>query len=340
MLIGIISPASIALNRFLPALAKISDEDFSLAGIAVLDASEWDVLPSDLNERIELQRKKAVDACSVFGGNVYLSASDMMMDPNVDALYIALPPAFHSKFVRMGILCGKHILCEKPFGVDIGESVELVRLAESKGVVVLENYMFLRHKRLRRIIDLLSEGALGELRLIRADFGFPFRGADDFRYAKEAGGGALFDCGGYPIRLASELVGSELSVLDSSLFFNGFGVDIHGSGTLGSARGLQVQVAFGMDNSYKCSLEIWGSKGCLTADRIFTPPANYEALLDIYINGKSTFESCGREDTFENSIRYFLSACCEDRVRSDEYKSLLQQARLVESFREEATSWA
>ena len=120
--------------------------------------------------------------------------------------------------------------------------------------------MFVYHTQLDWIRKKISEGTIGEVRLIRIDFGFPFRGANDFRYNKALGGGALLDCGGYTLKLASLFLGDSAKVTASQLNGkDGFEVDIYGSATLTNNEGLTAQVSFGMDNSYKCSLEVWGS---------------------------------------------------------------------------------
>ena len=97
--------------------------------------------------------------------------------------------------------------------------------------------------------------------------------------------------------------------------------------------GICAQIAFGMDNSYKCELEIWGSKGCLSTERIFTAPDGYRPTV-VYVStsGKRT-EVLSSDDHFRNSIGRFVEYT---RVgnKSGSYKAIRRQAYAVERVRE------
>ena len=160
---------------------------------------------------------------------------------------------------------------EKPFTTSLKDTEGLLRLAQVNNLAVHENYMFLYHSQFAEIREMIADGILGELRLIRAAFGFPKRGGDDFRYKKALGGGALLDCGGYPVRLALELLGGSARVTQAKRIQPAeYEVDLYGNAVLENVNGLCAQLSFGMDNAYQCQLEVWGSRATLTASRIFT----------------------------------------------------------------------
>ena len=200
-------------------------------------------------------------------------------------------------------------------------------------MAVHENYMFVYHSQLAWIREHMAE--MGELRLIRIDFGFPFRGANDFRYNQELGGGALLDCGGYTLKLAGYFLGGSAQITTSQLNMKPkFGVDIGGSATLVNDQGLTAQVAFGMDNSYKCSLELWGSKGTLYTNRILTAPVGYEPQVVIKIGDNEQVYTLLADDSFGKSIAYF-GKCIEDEAqRIEHYAEIRRQAQLVAAIRE------
>lgn len=224
-------------------------------------------------------------------------------------------------------------MMEKPFTIKQEYTEMLLDLAEQKNLTVHENYMFLYHKQLQKVKELLAEKKYGDIRLIRTNFGFPFRGTQDFRYQKELGGGALLDCGGYPVSLAAELL-ENARVSAARLYVTpDTEVDLYGSATIDGAEST-VQIAFGMDNEYKCDLEIWGSKGCLKSERIFTAPTDYPVVLKEVISGKENLIEVGCDDQFYNSIMEFKKLIEEPELRVERAKKIAKQSELVEQIRE------
>ena len=310
MNIGILGTSEIAFRRFLPAVKTI--RDIASIGIASRDVSKT---------------KKFTES---FGCNPYQSYDDLLSDPLIEAVYIPLPPALHFSWAKKALLSGKHVFLEKPSTTAYKDTEELIHIAESQKLVLHENYMFLYHSQLDFIQKLLLEKVIGDLRLITIRFGFPKRGTSDFRYNKELGGGALLDCGGYTIRLATVLSGKTLGLISANLCFDDLAVDLYGSASLKNEKGLSVQIAFGMDNFYKCELEIWGSNGCITAPRIFTAPPDFEPLITILTNEKSETVTLPPNDQFAGSIKKFISAVNDNIERKQLYSDLLFQSKLVD----------
>ena len=203
----------------------------------------------------------------------------------------------------------------------------MLALADERGLAVVENYGFLYHRQMKTIKKLIRDGEIGQVRLIRAAFGFPRRKDDDFRYVKALGGGALLDCGGYTLRLAGDLLGEGMELKDALLLpLEGHDVDGHGYITAVSsaaegdddavAAGAAAQLSFGMDNQYKCELEVWGSAGTIFTDRIFTAPPELETkvMLTKGLNKKEIVT--GADDQFLKIIEVFAS-CIEDQAQRD-----------------------
>ena len=239
--IGIIGTSEIAFRRFLPALLK--NDKFNYIGIASRDLNNTEKF---INE---------------YGGYGYSSYEQIIDDKNIDALYIPLPPALHYKWAKKSLQKGKHVFLEKPSTTKLDDTKDLLKIANEKKLALKENYMFLKHKQLDKIKEIIDNKEIGDLRLIRCSFGFPKRSSNDFRYDKNLGGGALLDCGGYPIRLMLELLGDNIKVDTSKLYYiDEFDVDLYGDVVL-SNNDITAQISFGMDNEYKCELELWGNKG-------------------------------------------------------------------------------
>lgn len=113
-------------------------------------------------------------------------------------------------------------------------------------------------------------------------------------------------------------------------------MDIYGSATLVNSKGVTAQIAFGMDNDYKCELEVWGSKGTLKTGRVLTAPVGFVPTMTIKKNTEIEERSLPADDAFKKSIEHFIK-CTNDRdAREENYELILRQALLVDQFSEMA----
>lgn len=333
--IGIIGPSQIALRRFLPALQKLDTVKY--VGVAIANEEEWysDTFNKEVNfENVSKgEKEKAHQFVDSFGGKVFDSYKEMIKSNEIDAIYLPLPPALHYKWAQLAIKSGKHVLIEKPSTVSLKETNDLIALAEENNVALHENYMFAFHEQLNSINEIIKSGKIGDVRLYRISFGFPRRTANDFRYNKNLGGGALLDCGGYTLKYASMLLGDSVKIVCAqSNFIDDFDVDIFGSATLVNDSNTTAQVSFGMDNSYKCDLEVWGSLGCFSTGRVFTAPDGFRPKATIKRGDNIETIALPSDDTFKKSILNFIQSIKDKNLRQSNYKEIIKQSELIESF--------
>ena len=327
--IGIICPSEIAFRRFLPSLQKA--RAFKYVGVAVANKEEF---VGATDEILAKEKAKARSFEENYGGVIFDSYNELICSKDVDAIYTPLPPALHYKWAKMALLHGKHVLVEKPSTTSLSDTQELVTIASEKGLALHENYMFVYHNQMDAINEIVKSGQIGDVRLYRISFGFPRRDAHDFRYNKCLGGGALLDAGGYTIKLATYLLGNDVRLLAASAgYIDEFKVDMYGSAMLKNGRGTVAQVAFGMDNDYKCDLEIWGSKGTLTTGRIMTAPNGFAPSYTIKNNQDLKTDVLPADDAFLKSIERFEQCVIDIETRKQDYKEILLQERLVEDFK-------
>lgn len=334
--IGVLCPSEIALRRFMPALVKMNDVEF--VGIAHADEVEWFGQKSTDNDLSILEKdlNKAREFTSVFGGTVFNSFKELLLSDKIDAVYIPLPPALHYEWAKFALQNGKHVFVEKPSTTLLKDTIELVEIAKEKKLALHENYMFNFHTQIAFIENLIKSGTIGDVRLFRIAFGFPFRGANDFRYVKKLGGGALLDCGGYTIKLATRLLGGDVELDHHQLnYLNEFDVDIYGSGTLINKRKQVAQISFGMDNSYKCELEVWGSRGCIFTNRILTAPEGFKPTVTITKGNNVEQIELESDDSFMKSISYFVNCINDESLRLKTLNELIIQEEIVSKFMEE-----
>lgn len=339
MNIGILCPSEIAYRRFLPALKKIDSTVLVGVGVNTPEERYGKHLPeqTDVDSMLAAEKDKAGKMIAEYGGRLFDGYEAIISSPDTDAVYIPLPPALHYQWARKALLQGKHVLVEKPSTTAFKDTAELVRIARENNLALHENYMFMFHNQLDAIESIIRSGEIGDVRLYRISFGFPRRAANDFRYNKALGGGALIDAGGYTIRYATRLLGETAEIRCARLnYTDDSDVDMYGSATMINQDGVTAQIAFGMDNDYKCELEVWGSRGTLKTGRVLTAPAGFVPSMTIKKNTEIEERTLPADDAFGKSIAHFMK-CMKDRmIRETNYESMLRQARLVEQFSEMA----
>lgn len=333
--VGIICPSEIAFRRFLPSLQKVSD--FSFAGVAIASPEEWageGNVTEDIKAIIEKERQKAQTFMDAYGGKIYDGYEALITSPEIDVVYLPLPPALHFKWARLALENGKHAYVEKPFTTNIQDTQELLSIAKEKKLAVHENYMFIFHQQLQAVQDLILSGEIGKVRQYRVSFGYPRRSPNDFRYNKALGGGALLDAGGYCMKYASWLLGNSARLVCANSYYESeFEVDIFGSCTMTNDEGTVVQMSFGMDCDYKCELEAWGSLGTLTTGRILTAPDGLEPDMIIKHNQEYVSKKLPADNAFEKSIRRFYECLTSDTIREENYQIIERQSAFVSEFR-------
>jgi predicted dehydrogenase len=153
---------------------------------------------------------KADQAAAQFGiPRAYGSYEAMLDDPDVDAVYIPLPNHLHKPWTAAAAARGKHVLCEKPLGLNAAEAEEMRQTCAAHGVVLMEAFMYRFHPRTREVRRLIEAGAIGDVRLVRAAFSFQMAKGYNIRLDPTMGGGATMDVGCYGINFARYAVGAE-----------------------------------------------------------------------------------------------------------------------------------
>lgn len=333
--VGIICPSEIAFRRFLPSLQRV--KEFSFAGVAVASPDEWagdGKVSDDTKAVLAKERQKAQTFIDSYGGKIYEGYKTLITSPDIDVVYLPLPPALHFKWAKLALESGKHAYVEKPFTTNLEDTQVLLAIARNKRLAVHENYMFIYHRQLQAVQELIAQGEIGQVRQYHISFGFPRRAANDFRYNKSLGGGALLDAGGYCMKYASWLLGDSARLVCANTYSEPeFEVDIFGSCTMINEEGIVVQMSFGMDCDYKCELEAWGSTGTLTTGRILTAPDGFVPDMIVKHNQEKITKILPADNAFEKSIRRFYDCLTNDNSRTENYQIIERQSALVSEFR-------
>lgn len=147
----------------------------------------------------------------------YGSYAELAGDDDVDILYIATPHPMHYEHTMLALQHGKHVLVEKPFMLNRAEAEHVRQTAHAKGLLVSEAMWTRYLPHMVRIREILSSGALGEVRTVFADHTNRFTTDPTHRInALDLGGGALLDLGVYPISFIFDVLGAPVSVQASA----------------------------------------------------------------------------------------------------------------------------
>ncbi|WP_296660454.1 Gfo/Idh/MocA family oxidoreductase [Paraburkholderia sp.] len=154
--------------------------------------------------------KRAREAAAKYGLPVaYDSYEALLADPEIDAVYIPLPNHIHVEWAIKSVDAGKHVLCEKPIGLNADQAAQLVAARDRSGRYIQEAFMVRTHPQWLKVRALIDEGAIGELRAITGGFTYSNTNPHDIRNQSELGGGGLLDIGCYPITTSRFVIGRE-----------------------------------------------------------------------------------------------------------------------------------
>jgi D-xylose 1-dehydrogenase (NADP+, D-xylono-1,5-lactone-forming) len=195
----------------------------------------------------------------------YGSYDALLEDPEVEAVYVSLPNGLHAEWTMRALEAGKHVLCEKPFSRRAREVEAAFDLAESSGLVLSEGFMWRHHPQTAKLAELLADGAIGRLRLVRAAFSFPLaieRGPTDARFSPELDGGAMMDVGSYCVNAIRFLAGEPESVTAKQVV-GPTGVDLLFAGALTHAGEVVSHFDCGFVVPRRSELEVLGEEGSL-----------------------------------------------------------------------------
>ena len=133
----------------------------------------------------------------------------LINDPLIDAVYISLPNHLHCEWTVKALKAGKHVLCEKPFAMNVAEVELMIQTAKECDRLLVEAVWARWHPRMVRAVELVKSGEIGQVVSIDASFTFPASIEGNYRLSPEMGGGALLDIGAYPLHAIAAIVGDS-----------------------------------------------------------------------------------------------------------------------------------
>jgi predicted dehydrogenase len=246
----------------------------------VADAVKWGILSTaDINRKLipGAHASRKVDLIAVASRDqaraeafaqeweierAYGSYEDLLADPDVEAVYIPLPNTLHVDWSIRALEAGKHVLCEKPISLHPEEVKRAFDAADRAGRLLSEAFMYRHNAQTKRLQQLVTEGAIGELRLIRSTFSYSLYDASNIRLLPELEGGSLMDVGCYCVS-GSRLLGGEPETVYGEAWFGPTGTDWTFAATLRFPGDVLGLFDCGTALVDRAELEAVGSEGSL-----------------------------------------------------------------------------
>jgi xylose dehydrogenase (NAD/NADP) len=305
---GILGGAAIAENRFIPSLLKA-------------DNSELYAIASRNNEKITEYRKKFKFQ------KAYTSYEGLLADQEVQAVYIPLPNGLHKEWTIKAAQQGKHVLCEKPFALNVTESQEMINVSRQNNVKLMEAYMYRYSDRIKKVREILASGVIGEVKHIISYFGFFQKRQDDYRLEPKLGGGSVYDVGGYIINFISmvmqdypESVTSELIVKD--------GIDIAAAVIMKYKSGVMCTLNCWFNAFLRRYSEIIGTKGLVEIPNTFFGEAKITVTTEA---GKEEIE-VEDNDRYLCEIEDFANAVINNREPLISLDETVKNMKIIEQI--------
>jgi D-xylose 1-dehydrogenase (NADP+, D-xylono-1,5-lactone-forming) len=248
---GVLGAGFIANRAMIPAIQRSSQ------------ARVLAVASRDAQRRQEAAQRYSIE-------RVYNDYRDLLDDPDVQVVYIALPNHLHHEWTIRAAQAGKHVLCEKPLALNAAESDVIISTCHSLKVLLMEAVMYRFHPRMQALKQMIAAGELGELRFIHSAFSFPFDAPGNYRAFPQFGGGALLDVGSYCVNAARWLSGTEPTAIHPVFSYSQNAIDLSASAILEFGPHVSAHVQCSFAAAEHQVIEVVGSEAAITVPLAFT----------------------------------------------------------------------
>lgn len=259
-----------------------------------LQSSQTGVVSAVASRTLE----KAEFFCERFaaGAKAYGNYEEMLKSDDVDAVYISTPHPMHKKWAIEAARQKKHILCEKPMALNAEDAREIIEVAKRQDVFLMEAFMYRCHPQTEKLVELLRDEVLGEVRAIQGTFCFEAKFDPNHRtFAKKLGGGGILDVGCYPVSISRLIAGVALKKAEGyanpvelrgvAAIRERAGVDEWASAVLKFEGDILAEVACGIGLQREWGVHIIGTQGRL---HVPSPFKCFEkSVLILEKNGKT-----------------------------------------------------
>jgi predicted dehydrogenase len=252
----------------------------------------------------------------------------MLASNELDAVYIPLPNNLHVEWTVRAAQAGKHVLCEKPLADNAPDVEQVIAARDRSGVTIMEAFMYRFHPKTLKAKQLVDDGAVGDVRVIRATFGFFLRDLNNIRNQKHLAGGSLMDVGCYPVNLSRFMLDAEPIAVQAHAVWGASGVDHVFAGVLEFPGG---RVAL-IDSSFLIEMHQWygisGDKGHIGVTAPFRISEEPQVILYDHAGHHEDVHVPGANE-YHMMIDHFAAAVASHSAPAYTLENSLGQARTI-----------
>ncbi|HEY7396989.1 MAG TPA: Gfo/Idh/MocA family oxidoreductase [Gaiellaceae bacterium] len=264
----------------------------------------------------------------------YGSYEALLADPDVEAVYISLPNTMHCPWSIRALEAGKHVLCEKPLSRDVAEVEAAFDAAERTGYLLSEAFMYRHNPQMRRLMQLIADGAIGELRLVRSAFSYALYDEENIRLRTDLDGGALMDVGCYCVS-GSRLLAGEPETAYAQAWFGPTGTDWVLTGSLRFPGDVLATFDCGTALVNRDELEAVGSEGSIFLD---DPWHGRKPVIELRRDGEVERIELEREDSYRLELENLSDAIRGEAPLLLGREDAVAQAHALAALHESAVS--
>lgn len=270
----------------------------------------------------------------------YGSYDELLDAPDIDAVYIPLPPSMHAEWTIKAAEHGKHVLCEKPLAINLAEARTMAEACRRHNVQFMDGVMWVHHDRTPVMHGLIQGGALGEVRRVTSAFCFNGKDmkADNLRLVRELGGGVLGDLGWYCTRVTLWAFGD----LPQRVYATGRyvrDVDVNFSALLWFSGGRMASFDCGFDMHMRKWFEVAGTEGSLVCDDFVLPASEQESRFWVHADQQSAAtHSVGACVQEVRMIEHFSQAVRSGQLEPHWVEETLATQRVCDALDQSARS--
>lgn len=230
----------------------------------------------------------------------------LLADPEIDVIYNPLPNHLHAEWTIKAVEAGKHVLCEKPLALTLGEVDAIAAAAQKHGRVVAEAFMYRHHPQTLKVQEIVQSGSLGILKLLRGSFTYVMNPEGNIRSDPAMGGGSIWDVGCYPISYIRTMLGAEPTQVFGWQATGPTGIDETFVGQMHFENGAFTQFDSSFVIPSHTYMEIIGSEATLIVPEPFTPKFNEKVF--IVRDGKSEVVKIKGEELYLGELEDMADA--------------------------------
>jgi predicted dehydrogenase len=235
----------------------------------------------------------------------------LLEDPDVDVIYVSLPNSFHTEWTVKALESGKHVLCEKPLALSVADCNRIIEASQANGVIGMEAVMYLYHPILHKTREMIRDGILGEVTMVRGNFSFLLDRPDDVRWDPDLGGGSLWDIGSYPVSFIRWIMG-EPDQVSGWQTLSSSGVDATFAGMLRYDDELLGVFDCSFLEPFRSKTEVAGKRGRLVIENPYVISDETRLLLYDLDGDEGEEIAVAEKDGYHYEVEALTAAVLDD----------------------------